>query len=205
MSSKADLRKQMRRQRRGLSAQQRRASAEQMAYHVAGSALFRRSRHIAGYVANDGELDPMPLVEIAWAMQKICYLPVLDALHPSRLWFTPYFPDSELVPNRFGIPEPKMLRRRRVPPWRLDLMLVPLVGFDSDGNRLGMGGGFYDQTLAFLQRRSCWKKPRLLGVAYDFQQVNRLPVEPWDIPLDGIATASCIHVIDRGRTGYSGV
>jgi 5-formyltetrahydrofolate cyclo-ligase len=113
------------------------------------------------------------------------------------LWFTPYAADSELVQNRFGIPEPRVLPRRRVPPWRLDLILVPLVGFDSAGNRLGMGGGFYDQTLAFLQRRSHWRKPRLLGIAYDFQQLDQLPAEPWDIPLDGIATESRIHLFRR--------
>lgn len=165
---------------------------------MAASALFRRSRHVACYIANDSELDPGHLVETAWAMHKTCYLPVLDTVRAGRLWFTPYTPDSELVPNRFGIPEPKASRRRHVPPWRLDLILVPLVGFDASGNRLGMGGGFYDQTLAFLQRRSSWKKPRLLGIAYEFQQVRQLPAEPWDIPLDGIATESRVHVFGRG-------
>lgn len=185
----------MRRQRRGLSPAQRRAAAARLARHVAGHALFRRSRHIACYIANDGELDPMPLIEAAWSMGKTCYLPVLDVVHPSRLRFTPYHPGSPLAPNRFGIPEPARTPRRRVPPWRLDLILVPLVGFDADGNRLGMGGGFYDQTLGFLRARTHWRKPRLLGIAYDFQQVSHLPADPWDIPLDAIATESRLHVI----------
>lgn len=136
----------------------------------------------------------MPLIEIAWSRRMTCYLPVLDVLHPNRLWFTPYFPDTELLPNRFGIPEPKAVHRRRVPAWRLDMILVPLVAFDADGNRLGMGGGFYDQTLAYQHARACWTKPRLLGIAYDFQRVDRLPTDPWDIPLDGIATESHLFI-----------
>lgn len=187
----------MRRRRRGVGIEQRRLAAIQTARRIAGQPLFVRSRHIACYLSNDGEIDARPLIEIAWSMNKVCYLPVLDPLHPNRLWFTPFHPDSRLVPNRFGIPEPLAVTRRRVPPWRLDLMLMPLVAFDERGNRLGMGKGFYDQTLSFLRRRNFWRKPRLLGVAYDFQKVPVLPVDPWDVPLHGVATEAAVYTVDH--------
>ena len=194
----------MRQRRRNLGVEQRRAAATQMARRVARSAVFLRSRHIVCYFPNDGELDPTPLMQIAWSMSKVCYLPVLDALHPARLWFTPYYPDGKLVPNRFGIPEPLAVARRKVQPWRLDLILVPLVAFDDHGNRLGMGKGFYDRTLSFLHRRQHWKKPRLLGIAYDFQRVANLPVDPWDVPLYGIATETGFYTSDTAGRFASG-
>jgi len=77
---------------------------------------------------------------------------------------------------------------RQFKPHALDLILLPLVAFDKSGHRLGMGGGYYDRTLAFLAHRRLWRKPHLLGTAYQFQQLETLPTQPWDIPLDGIAT-----------------
>lgn len=191
-AARNDIRRQMRRQRRGLSADARRAAARALARQVGGSALFRRSRHIAFYLPNDGEMDLTPLIERAWAMGKRCYLPVLSPTFHNRLWFAPYLPDTPLLPNRFGIPEPRRGWRSARPAWSLDLILTPLVAFDRHGNRLGMGGGFYDRTLAYLLRRYRWHKPRLLGIAYAFQQVERLPHAAWDVPLDGVATDTAI-------------
>ena len=65
---------------------------------------------------------------------------------------------------------------------------MPLVGFDQQGYRLGMGGGYYDATLAFMQHRRLWRKPRLVGVAYECQRVETLPHDPWDMPLDAVLT-----------------
>jgi 5-formyltetrahydrofolate cyclo-ligase len=70
----------------------------------------------------------------------------------------------------------------------LDLVLTPLVAFDAQGHRLGMGGGFYDRSFAYLLRHSRWLRPRLIGLAYDFQRQTRLPHQPWDVPLHAIAT-----------------
>ncbi len=95
-----------------------------------------------------------------------------------------------MVTNRFGIPEPDTRhgahRARRQATWTLDVILLPLVGFDDDGQRIGMGGGFYDRTLAFTQRPG--PRPRLIGLAHDCQRVTRLPVAPWDVPLDAIVS-----------------
>lgn len=189
----AALRREMRRQRRGLDARARRVRGEQLARHVAASEWFRRSRRVAAYLAADGEIDPAPLLECAWARGKIVYLPVLDPLR-DRLWFAPYRPGDELARNRFGIPEPVSTNRRRMTPWALDLVLMPLVAFDTNGARLGMGGGFYDRTFAYVRTRRRWRKPRLLGLAYEFQKVAALPHRPWDIPLQGCATEQALYL-----------
>ncbi len=105
-------------------------------------------------------------------------------------------------PNRFGIPEPIARGRRLTLPWNLDLLLMPLVGFDTDCHRLGMGGGFYDRTLAYLRLRRSWRRPRLLGLAHDCQRIERIEPRPWDIPLESVIT-EC-RVYDQPRlTGGS--
>ncbi len=95
-----------------------------------------------------------------------------------------------MVTNRFGIPEPQARHgahpARRLPAWALDLILLPLVGFDDDGQRMGMGGGFYDRTLAFTRRPG--PRPHLIGLAHECQRVESLPVAPWDVPLDAIVS-----------------
>ncbi|GBE10841.1 putative 5-formyltetrahydrofolate cyclo-ligase [bacterium BMS3Abin12] len=186
------LRREMRRKRRALDAASRAAIAERIARRLAGSDWFLRSRRVAAYLAVDGELDPAPLLHRARALHKTVYLPVLDPLQ-DRLWFAPYRPGDALVHNRFGIPEPAAGGERRVAPWALDLVLAPLVAFDPGGGRLGMGGGFYDRTFAYLRARSRWRKPRLLGMAYGFQEVAALPHRPWDIRLQGCATERALY------------
>jgi 5-formyltetrahydrofolate cyclo-ligase len=186
--SLAELRRAMRGRRRALSLTQRRVCALTAARRVAATAWFGRSRRIAFYLANDGELDPQPLMERAWAMGKECFLPVLRPIGDDRLWFARYEPGDPLRPNRFNIPEPIARYGRGVAPWSLDLVLMPLVAFDARGNRVGMGGGFYDRTLAYLGRRKIWQRPRLLGLAYEFQRVDGLSPRPWDVPLQAVAT-----------------
>jgi len=98
-----------------------------------------------------------------------------------------------LLPNRFGIPEPPLKHRHIRMPWGLELILLPLVAFDSDCNRLGMGGGFYDRTLAYLRHRCCWRRPRLIGVAHECQRVEGLPVNEWDVALDAVITERRVY------------
>jgi len=134
-------------------------------------------------------MDVTPLIALAWAYRKQCYLPVLGLRNSRKMWFAPYQPDTLLINNRFGIPEPQHKNSARLfKAQSLDLILMPLVAFDNKGHRLGMGGGFYDRTLQFLLQRQQWSKPRLIGTAYAFQEVPQLDNEPWDVPLHGIAT-----------------
>jgi 5-formyltetrahydrofolate cyclo-ligase len=186
--SRANLRAQIRAQRRALSERQREDYALQFASHFSKSRLFQNSQRIAFYMANDGELDPSELMAIAWSMGKECFLPVLTAPHDKSLLFAKYDPDEPLVYNQFGIPEPFVAARHRIKARTLDLIIMPLVAFDEQGNRIGMGGGYYDRTLAFLKARTQWHKPRLAGIGYGFQQVASIDNESWDVPLTYIAT-----------------
>ena len=181
---KGQLRRELRRRRRALSPVQRRRAAEALARAAARSPLFRRSRRIAAYLCADGEIDPAPLVRLAWRLGKQVYLPVVPR-HGGRLAFRRYSPHSVLRPGPFGLPHP--VGSRCLPVRRLDLVLAPLVAFDRRGRRLGMGGGFYDRTFAATAGRR-WGRPRLLGLGYAFQELEELPSEPWDLPLWGVLT-----------------
>ncbi|SFM43884.1 5-formyltetrahydrofolate cyclo-ligase [Ectothiorhodospira mobilis] len=192
------LRRDLRRQRLALSARERRALAWQVAARVRHHRLFTAARHIAFYLPDRGEVDPGPLMQAARSAGKQIYLPVLAPRHPRLLWFMPWQPGDRLVRNRFGIPEPPVRARRRRPARHLDLVIAPLVGFDRAGHRLGMGGGFYDTTFAHLNRQRCWHRPRLLGLAYGFQEVAALPHAPWDVSLDAVATERELILWSRG-------
>lgn len=185
----------MRQRRRHLSHEQQHHAATSLARLLARDALFRRSRHIAFYLANDGEQSLTPLLERAWTMGKQCYLPII--MPDERLHFAPYHPGDPLAPNVFGIPEPVRAGLTIVNARVLDLVLMPLVAFDLTGNRLGMGGGFFDRTLAYLRHRRHWRKPRLLGIAHEFQRVPALEGQRWDVPLDAVATEFRIYRIGR--------
>jgi 5-formyltetrahydrofolate cyclo-ligase len=188
MNSRRFLRQHLRQRRRQLSLRQRRHFSKQLCRVLSRHPLLLRSRHIAVYLPNDGEIDLSPLIKKLWQRHKHCYLPVLQQLVP-RLNFLSYQPTTPLRRNRFNIPEPHAAKNRR-PPWALDLVLTPLVAFDRTGNRLGMGGGYYDRSFAYLHRHHHHRQPRLLGIAYAFQQVPVLPYAPWDVPLWGVATES---------------
>ena len=185
------LRREMRRRRRALNVSERRAAARALSSRLAGSRWFVNSRTIAVYLSNDGEIDLFPLVERAWAMGKRTYLPKLFG---PRLWFLPFHAQSALAANRFSIPEPAEPARRRIRPLFLDLVLFPLVAFDAGGNRLGMGAGFYDKTFEAVLRRTVWKGPKRIGIAYEMQRVDSLPAADWDVPLNAIVTERTIRV-----------
>lgn len=116
-------------------------------------------------------------------------LPVLHPVCKGHLLFLEYGPHTTLVKNKYNIDEPELACHNVVPTSTIDVILMPLVGFDSKGNRLGMGGGYYDRTLAFTQvTQLTQQKPILIGIAHDEQEVETLPFEPWDIPVDIIVT-----------------
>jgi 5-formyltetrahydrofolate cyclo-ligase len=190
---RATLRREIRAKRRSLTPAARKRLDGALARQLAHDPIFLRSRHVACYLANDGEVDLSPVVAQARARNKRCYLPVLSPTFHNRLWFAPFNKGGRLTPNVFGIPEPVQGWRAMRPAWSLDLILVPLVAFDRSGNRLGMGGGFYDRTLAYLGRRNSWRKPHLMGVAYGFQECEGLPVGSWDIPLEAVVTEGSVH------------
>ena len=193
MKLQSALRSELRALRRGLLPRVQRQHAADAARLLGKDFVFLRARSLAAYLATDGEIDPAPLLELALKRHKEFHLPVLRP-HPRRkLWFIRYRPDEPLTPNRFHIPEPSLRQARIRLPWALDLLLLPLVGFDAECNRLGMGGGFYDQTLAYLNSRQHWRRPLLVGLAHECQRVERLAARPWDIPLDMVVTEARIY------------
>lgn len=152
--------------------------------------LLQRAKRIAAYIPVGGELDCRTLIEQAWGRGREVYLPVL---HGKHLRFRPYTPATRMALNRFRIPEP--MDGEELPPTALDVAITPLVAFDLRGNRLGMGGGFYDRTFRFLQHRNCWRHPRLVGFAYDMQRVSTIDSCAWDVPLDAVVTESANFVL----------
>lgn len=197
MSSRATIRKQIRLRRQQLSEAERQDASRSIAANVAHTHVFCYSLRIAGFLSNDGEPDLTPLMQLAWRRKKRWHLPVIGRPNINQLWFAPYAAADELVTNRFGIGEPVTPLHETTRSYGLDLVLMPLVAFDSHGNRLGMGKGYYDRTLEFLHRRRHWRKPRLVGVAFEFQKVERLPQQPWDVPLDAIVTEQSVYNVRR--------
>jgi 5-formyltetrahydrofolate cyclo-ligase len=193
---KLTLRRQLKAARRAKTPAERHRAARAALRLALRQGLFLRARRIGFYLPQGGEFDVRPLLDHARGMRRACYLPML----PRRgrvMRFGRVTAGMQTTKNRYGIPEPvdaQPLRARQ-----LDLLLLPLVGFDRDGYRLGMGGGFYDATLAFMRHRRHWRKPRLVGIAYDCQRVGAVPREPWDMPLDAVLTESRLHRFDSKR------
>ncbi len=189
------LRQQLRTLRQRLPIAEQRRAARAVADGLAGCPGFGAARRIAGYWACHGELDPLPLLERAWNAGKAVYLPVLTDAPPQSLRFAPYSPGTPLRRNRFHIPEPDVAPADWLKPTELDLVLMPLVAFDPTGTRLGMGGGFYDRSFAFLLDPGyCGYRPWLIGLGYAFQKVAALPRQPWDVPLDAAITERAFSV-----------
>jgi len=182
------IRRAIREQRRSLPESVHQQYSDEICHHIVSSSQFRRARRIALYLPNDGEIDLQPLITEVWARNKSCYLPVLMPFNENRLWFAPLEHGEKMVVNRYGISEPDRNWYQMVKLWSIDLLLMPLVAFDHRGNRLGMGGGFYDRSFGYLSQRSSWRKPHLLGTGFELQRVERLPHQPWDIPLNSVVT-----------------
>lgn len=192
---KPDLRRAIRARRRAVTVHEARAAAQRLLRLALHHRLLLKARRIGFYLPMAEEIDLLPLINAALWLKRACYLPVVPRRGTAALWFSRLTPLPRWYVNRFGIHEhasPERVRARQ-----LDLLFLPLVAFDAQGNRLGMGGGFYDASLAYLRHRRVWRRPRLIGVAYDFQRVDRLPREPWDVPLDAVLTDRRLYHFSR--------
>ncbi|MDH3688840.1 MAG: 5-formyltetrahydrofolate cyclo-ligase [Gammaproteobacteria bacterium] len=188
MASKGIVRSSMRARRRALPDDLQRAAAARLCSQLTRHTVFTNSKRIAFYHPNDGEIDPRPTLRYAWSLSKTCYLPVLCRTRTRRVLFAEIQPDTRLRKNHYGILEPVVKVRDWLNARELDLVLIPLVAFDKQGNRIGMGGGYYDRSLAYLETRKHWHQPHIIGVAHHFQLVDRVETDQWDVPLDGIVT-----------------
>lgn len=184
----------LRQRRRKLSARQQQRASTTLSQQLQRLQKFRQARRIAYYLATDGEISPHLAIANAQRRGQQTYLPVLHPLKYNRLYFTSHRHQPRLRRNRFGIFEPQLGKNSVAEVWTLDVILLPLVAFDRDGNRLGMGGGFYDRSLA-QRPKSKMKRPLLIGLAHHCQEVPQLQAQNWDIPLDIIATdKELIHI-----------
>jgi len=195
-NARTTLRKQLREARRALSPQQQRDAAQGVVKQLCSLNFLIEANTIAGYLVNDGEVDLKDYIEMQWQapQAKQFALPVLHPICKGHLLFLSYTQHTALVKNKYNIEEPALVCPSVIPTSQCDVILMPLVGFDTNGNRLGMGGGYYDRTLAFTQRNVypqkniSSNKPKLVGIAHDMQEVEALPVASWDVPLDAIVT-----------------
>ncbi|WP_300432351.1 5-formyltetrahydrofolate cyclo-ligase [uncultured Thalassolituus sp.] len=184
--NKKELRRLIRQKRRDLTPSERNIAGRRLLKQLTARPEYLYSHRVALYLSNDGEIDPQWAIQDLWKRGKQAFLPVLHPLRKGELVFIRYARNTPMRNNRFGISEPDFRRGKQVSARFLSLICLPLVAFDSRGNRLGMGGGFYDRTLAFTHHQG--QKPRLAGCAYAFQEVRLLPAESWDIPLQLIVT-----------------
>ena len=186
------IRQHIRQRRQALTALEQQQAATDLVTQFANHADFCAARDIAIYLTNDGELNTQPLIEWLWSAGKTVYLPVMHPFQSGYLLFQRYQISTPMHINRFGIAEPKLDCSAICPVAQLSLICLPLVAFDDKCHRLGMGGGFYDRTLSQLSQLSPASgrlaKPILLGLAHPCQQVESLPQQPWDVPLDAILT-----------------
>ena len=179
------LRQQIRKTRANLTALQQQQAEDSITQQALALIEERNAQHIALYISFDGEISTEKLIKTLWAQGKQVYLPVLHPFKPNHLLFLRYLPDTPMCQNKFGIWEPKLNVQNVLPLDELDILFTPLVAFDKQGNRLGMGGGFYDRTLQNWQNSSFIP----VGLAHQCQQVEQLPTEAWDVPLHQILVA----------------
>lgn len=182
--SNSDLRQILRRCRRELPQSQQIENSQRAAQVFLRSPWAQRPKRIALFFAQDGELDTEFLIQQLWRRGHQVYLPVITKSGLMR--FGRYQSDTPLKANQFGILEPVVKPGAWLQANALDLVLMPLVGFDLQGHRLGMGGGFYDKTFAF--KRFSSRKPVLIGWAHQCQQVESLSAQVWDVPMDAVIT-----------------
>lgn len=184
-AQRRDLRQQLAKRRRALSPAERIAAAQGLRRSLEQLPEYFTDARVAGYWASHGELPlNMVIPPLATRGQQFL-LPVIGA--GKQLRFAQWNVGDEVQPNRYGIPEP-LNPAELLEPFQLDLVLVPLLGFDRRGNRLGHGGGYYDRSFAFLNEQVRPTEPLLVGIAYAFQELPEVDEQDWDVPLDFIAT-----------------
>lgn len=172
--------------RRALAPYFRQAASAEIAFTLIHSHEFAASRSIACYLPCDDEVDPRPLIERAWRAKKRVFAPVIDGR--GGMIFRQITPDTRLERNFFGLWEPAA--GAQIAAQKIDIVFTPVVAFDSSRNRIGMGGGYFDRCFAFLRHRKCWLHPKLIGLAFDCQAVEKIQTNPWDIPLYRVITES---------------
>ena len=183
------LRHELRQRRQAVPAAERRAAERAIARALQRLHIFRPGTRVGVYLAMRGEVDLADAICAALRAGALLYSPKIISRRRRAMVFVPLRPRMRMTRNGFGIAEPASRPGLRQPVSTLDAVIVPLVGFDRSGNRLGMGVGFYDRALRRRQERSrSWRRPRLIGVAFACQEVEAIEPARWDVPLDLVIT-----------------
>ncbi len=185
IAQRRELRQHLTERRKALTPQQRIAAAQGLRRSLEQLPEYHTDARVAGYWAVNGELALNLVIPPLLARGQQFLLPLLGA--ERQLRFAPWSAGDAVEPNRHGIPEP-VHASAPLAPFQLDLVLVPLLAFDRRGQRLGYGGGYYDRSFAFLNEQARPTEPLLVGIAYDFQEVDAIEPARWDVPLDFVAT-----------------
>jgi len=146
---------------------------------IIASDYFSEANDIAVFLPMKTEVDTWPLIKCAWRLKKRIFAPI--AQKTFNLSFREFTDEGDLLTNKMGLSEP--VDGDLMPADKFDLVLVPLVAFDPQNNRIGMGGGYYDRTFSFLKQNPRGSDPKLVGVAFECQRVERITPNPWDIRL----------------------
>jgi len=198
-TDKSTLRKFLRQKRRNLDALAQQTAAKNLLTQLLTLDTFVQSEKIAMYLANDGEIAPSEVQQWLYDNGKRPFLPIVRQSNDrNSLLFTEAKQDAVYAKKYFGISEPVVDDDELVLPTELDMVLLPLVGFDQNGNRIGMGGGFYDTTFEFLKDSDHSKsKPMLIGLAHECQKVALISAESWDIPLSIVVTDQQVYQLGK--------
>lgn len=194
-TSRPLLRQKIRDLRKAIPPELHAQYSEQLIARVAANERIQKAESVALYISVDGEIDTNGLIEWCAAQGKKVALPVIHPFSKGQLLFLKYDENTVMNPNCFDIPEPELNVQNVVPLNRIDIIFTPLVAFDSKGNRLGMGGGYYDRTLQFYHNGQ--QGPYPIGLALDIQEVEDLPTDTWDVPLPEIITPTRDLVFSR--------
>jgi 5-formyltetrahydrofolate cyclo-ligase len=188
-TEKKRIRRLIRTRRKQLSSLQQQNAALQLSHKLLNKVQPNHHKRIALFLSMDGEINTQPAIEALWQAQVEVYVPVIHPFNSQQMLFIRYQKQTPLIRSPLGMMEPALDCSQVCPLAELDIIFTPLVAFDVQGNRLGMGGGFYDRTLQYhyQQQRTT---PQVIGIAHDCQKVDSLPTEPWDIPLREIITPS---------------
>ncbi len=188
------LRAELRARRRAIEPDVRGQAERRIAMHVRRHFRFHPGERVALYAPLPDELDVASIVRLAQRRGALVYLPRIVDRRRRRMLFVPA--QGPMRPNRLGILEPAVASP--IPARWLDLVFVPLVGFDTAGMRIGMGAGYYDRAFAFLRHRAAWRRPKLIGVAFAAQRVAAIEGAPHDVHLDGVVTEEGLILCHSG-------
>ena len=177
------LRQQIKKRLHNLTPNFRLAASQKVKNKIITNNIFIHSKNIACYIPMDNEVDVWPIIETIWQQRKNCYLPLYDPSDiknnkktKKSLYFIKF--------QKYNTYNPKAYSIKFIAPQKIDLVIVPLLGFNKNRFRLGRGAGYYDRTFEFKQQNPK-AKPYLLGVGYKWQQIE-FKSNPWDVAMDEI-------------------